>query len=147
MRKRTLGNTALVATALLTLTGLGVAIANAATTEATGGSQCADTFLATDPDGKAAGKLCAVVDADDATLNKVTLTFTPASTCSGTVMLRASGIDASGAEFGEVADASCGSGTASASFTPAETIASDTFLCGTLLADKYTAAQACVPLS
>ncbi len=88
-----------------------------------------------------------MVDADDATLKKVTVTFTPSSGCSGTVMLRASGIDASGAEFGEVADAGCGSGTATASFTPAETIASDTFLCGTLLADRYTAAQACVALS
>jgi len=146
MRRRTLGNGAIIAASLLTLTGLGVAIANAATTteDSTTGSECADVFLTTDPAGDTVGTLCAAVDADGAALNSVALTFTASPACSGSVMLRVSGIDSSGAEFGKVEKVTCSSGKATASFTPAAKVASDTYLCGTLLADKYTAAQACV---
>lgn len=147
MRGRTLGNTAVVVAGLLTLTGLGVAIANAATTDVTTTSECADVFLTDDPAGDPAGKLCAAVDADGTALSGVALTFTPTSSCSETVMLRVSGLDSSGAEFGEVEKATCGTAGASATFTPAAKVAADTFLCGTLLADRYTAAQACVPLT
>ena len=149
MRRRTLGNGAIIATSLLTLTGLGVAIANAATNgeDATTGSECADVFPTTDPAGDTAGKLCAAVDADGTALNSVALTFTASSTCSGSIMLRVSGIDSSGAEFGKVEKVTCTSGKATASFTPASKIASDTYVCGTLLADKYTAAQACVAVA
>ena len=184
MRRRTLSNGAIIAASLLTLTGLGVAIANAATTSGdpaadpgastsavatptatvtatptrtataspsasstSDGSECADVFLTKDPDGDSAGKLCTTVDADGTTLSSVTVTFTATSTCSGTVMLRASGLDSSGAEFGKVEKVTCTSKKATATFTPATKIASDTFLCGTLLADKYTAAQACVAIS
>jgi len=188
MRRRTLGNGAIIAASLLTLTGLGVAIANAATNSgdpaasasasatvspsstvrpsatvsasatvspsassssgsSSGGSECADVFLTTKPAGDAAGKLCTVVDADGTSLSGVTVTFTASSSCSGDVMLRVSGIDSSGVEFGKVEKVACSSGKATASFTPATTIASDTFVCGTLLADKYTAAQACVAIA
>jgi len=164
MRRRTLGNGAIIAASLLALTGLGVAIANAATnggdpaatasasaspsaSSGSGGSECAEVFLTTKPAGDSVGKLCTTVDADGTSLSGVTVTFTASSTCSGTVMLRVSGVDSSGAEFGKVEKVACSSGTATASFTPASTIASDTFVCGTLLADKYTAAQACVAVS
>ena len=177
MRRRTLGNGALIAASLLTLTGLGVAIANAATNNNSGsaaapsasasvpatatatataapsassssdGSQCADVFLTTEPAGDSAGKLCTTLDADGTTLSGVTVTLTASSTCSGSVMLRTSGIDSSGAEFGKVEKVTCSSNKATASFTPASKIASNTFVCGTLLADKYTAAQACVAIS
>ncbi|BCY10357.1 hypothetical protein [Actinoplanes sp. L3-i22] len=147
MRRRTLGNTALVVTALLTLTGLGVAIANAATTDTATSSECADVFLTTDPAGDAAGKLCTAVEADGTAVSGVALTFTPSAACTSKVMLRVSGVDPAGAEFGQVAEVACGSGAASASFTPVKAIAPDTFLCGTLLADRFTAAQACVALS
>ncbi len=152
MRRRTLGNTALIAASLLALTGLGVTIADAATNDEdpgdlAGASECADVFLTIDPAGDPAGELCTAADADGTTLGGVAITFTASSSCSGTVLLRVSGLDASGAEFAEVAKATCGSGGATASFTPASRMAPDTFLCGTLLADKYTAAQACVALS
>jgi len=188
MRRRTLSNGAIIAASLLTLTGLGVAIASAATTSGdpaadpsasasavatptatvtatptrtatatatagpsasstSDGSECADVFLTTDPAGDSAGKLCTTVDADGTTLSGVTVTFTATSACSGSLMLRASGIDSSGAEFGKVEKVTCTSKKATATFTPASKIASDTFLCGTLLADKYTAAQACVAIS
>lgn len=177
MRRRTLGNGAIIAASLLTLTGLGVAIANAATNSGdpaasasasssasagpsttvspsasssgstSGGSECADVFLTTAPAGDTVGKLCTTVEADGTSLSGVTVTFTASSTCSGTVMLRVSGVDSSGVEFGKVEKVACTSGKATASFTPATTVASDTFLCGTLLADKYTAAQACVAIA
>jgi hypothetical protein len=149
MRRRTLGNGATIAASLLTLTGLGVAIADAATNNdtASASSDCADVFRTTDPAGESAGKLCTTVDADGTTLGGVTVTFTASSACGGSVMLRASGIDSSGAEFGKAEKVTCNANKATASFTPASTIAPDTFVCGTLLADKYTAAQACVAIS
>ncbi|GIE85847.1 hypothetical protein [Actinoplanes regularis] len=150
MRRRTLGNAAVLTASLLALTGLGVTIAYAATDgedPAAVAGECADVFLTIDPAGDPVGKLCTAADADGTTLSGVALTFTASSNCSGTVMLRVSGLDASGAEFGEVEKANCGSGTATASFTPASRTAPDTYLCGTLLADRYTAAQACVALS
>ena len=143
MRRRTLGNGAIIGASLLTLTGLGMAIANAATDNNGGGSQCAEVFRTTEPAGEPAGKLCTTVDADAG----ITVALTASSSCGGSVMLRASGIDSSGAEFGKVEKVTCGSNGATASFTPASAIAPDTFVCGTLLADKYTAAQACVAIS
>ncbi|GAA2687622.1 hypothetical protein [Actinoplanes palleronii] len=151
MRRRTLFNGAIITTGLLTVTGLGVAIANAASTPgsttAAGGSQCEAVFLVTAPAGDEVGKLCTTVDAADTTINGVTVVFTPSSTCTGKVMLRVSGADATGAEFGNVETSACTSGAASAAFTPVAEVAADTFLCGTLLADEYTAAQACVAIS
>src|SRR5690349_20754642 len=66
MRRRTLGNGAIIAASLLTLIGLGVAIANAATTteDSPTGSECADVFLTINPAGDPVGTLCAAVDAD-----------------------------------------------------------------------------------
>ncbi|WP_030442577.1 hypothetical protein [Actinoplanes subtropicus] len=188
MRRRTLGNGAIIAASLLTLTGLGVAIANAATnsggastsagagpsagdslpesagpsptatrtataspsassSSGSGDSQCADVFLTDKPAGDSAGKLCTTLDVDGTALSGVTVTFTASSACSGSLMLRVSGIDSSGAEFGKVEKVTCSSEKATASFTPASKIAANTFVCGTLLADKYTAAQACVAVS
>ena len=145
MRGRTLGNGAVIAAVLLTLAGLGVAIANAATND--GGNECADVFLTTDPAGDAVGSLCTAVDADGTALSGVSLTFTASSACSGSVLLRVSGMDSTGAEFATAEQASCGSGKATASFKPASKITPDTFLCGTLLSDKYTTAQACVAVA
>jgi hypothetical protein len=34
-----------------------------------------------------------------------------------------------------------------ATFEPVDRVASDTFICGMLLSEKYTAAQACVAIS
>jgi len=63
------------------------------------------------------------------------------------MMLRVSGVDSSGSEFGDVKSVTCSSGKATASFDPASQVTADTTVCGTLLADKYTAAQACVTVS
>ncbi|MEU4238053.1 hypothetical protein [Actinoplanes sp. NPDC026619] len=149
MRKRTLTNGAVIGAVLLLAAGIGVAVASAATTspKADGGSECADVFLVAKPAGDSAGTLCTVVDSSGTTVGGVTVTFTASSTCSGSLMLRASGADSTGAEFGEVQKVTCSSEKATASFTPVTEVASDTFLCGTLLADKYTAAQACVAIS
>ena len=158
MRRRTLGNGAIIVAALATLTGIGVAIANAATnpggttaspsaSSSSGGSTCSDVFLTTDPAGDTAGKLCLAVDSDSTTVNGVTVTFTASSSCSDSVMLRVSGADSSGAEFGDVKEVACSSQKATASFDPVTKVVSNTFICGTLLADKYTAAQACVTIS
>jgi hypothetical protein len=62
-------------------------------------------------------------------------------------MLRVSGADSSGNEFGAAKEVTCSSNKATASFDPVSKVASDTFICGTLLADKYTAGQACVTVS
>lgn len=186
MRKRTLGNSAIVAGSLLAAIGLTVAVASAATSQPTAtpsssasavpsasgtatagptgsasasasaspssssssdGSGCADVFLVTAPAGDSVGKLCTAVTNSGTTLSKVVLTFTPSSSCSGTVMLRVSGIDKDGAEFGSVKSVTCGSSAVTAEFEPASTVTADTDICGTLLADKYTAAEACVAVS
>jgi hypothetical protein len=179
MRKRTVTNGAVIATVLLTLTGVGVAIANAATNEdptaspsasasvdpsatpsatatataspsassSSDGSECADVFLTEDPAGDSVGSLCTSVDSSGTTVSGVTITFTASSSCTGSMTLRASGADSTGAEFGVVKEVTCSSKKATASFDPVDKVTADTFLCGTLLADKYTAAQACVAIS
>lgn len=187
MRKRTLTNGAIIGAVLATMTGLGIAIANAATTPSTptagpsasitvttspsatatvttsasatasatvsasssssDGSQCESVFLVTAPAGSSVGKLCATIDHSGTTVSGVTVAFTPSGTCSGSVMLRVSGIDSTGAEFDDVKTVSCTSGKASGSFTPASKVTAGHFLCGTLLSDTYTAAQACVAIS
>jgi len=175
MRRRTLGNVAIVATALVTAIGVTVAVASASTTPGSGngnggpgastsatppgaspsastssspdGDACADVFLVRAPAGNSVGQLCTDVTNDGTTINAVTIYFVPTSSCSGNVTLRVSGADQSGAEFGEVKTVACGSGGAKASFTPVSKVASGTYICGTLLSDMYTAAEACVPIS
>jgi hypothetical protein len=111
------------------------------------GSECEDVFLITAPADDAVGTLCTTVDSSSTTISGVTVTFTATSSCTGDLMLRASGADSTGAEFAEVKEVTCSSKKATATFTPADKVASNTFICGTLLADKYTAAQACVAIS
>ncbi|WP_436535409.1 hypothetical protein [Actinoplanes sp. HUAS TT8] len=144
MRRRTLTNGTIVTAGLLAVTAAGVAIANAATSpgSSTALSQCEKVFLASAPAGDPAGSLCTTVDG-----SAMTVTFTPASACDDRVMLRVSGADASGVEFGDVQTVACSPDRAMAAFTPGVEAAADSFVCGLLLAEKYTAAQACVPIS
>jgi len=111
------------------------------------GDVCADVFLVRAPAGDSVGQLCTDVTNDGTTIDDVTITFLPTSSCSGTVTLRVSGADQSGAEFGEVQTVSCSGGGAKASFSPVSEVAADTYICGTLLSDTYTAAEACVLIS
>jgi len=181
MRKRTLGNAAIVATALATAIGLGVAVASAATSQpsatasasaapsasgngpaaSTGtsasaspsassssdGSKCAEVYLVTSPADDSVGKLCTAVTASGTSVSGVTITFTASSSCDGSVDLRVSGLDQDNAEFADIKTVTCSSGTATASFDPVSEAAPDTNICGLLLSDTYTAAQACVPIS
>lgn len=187
MRRRKLANGAIVATALLTLTGIGVAVASAATSQpgaiqapsasagpgasragasgsptastsatataspsassSSDGSECEKVYLVAKPAGDSVGNLCTAVTASGTSIDSVAVTFTASSSCSGSVMLRAAGVDQNHAEFAEIKTVSCSSGTATASFTPVSAVASDSFICGMVLSDKYTAAQACVAIS
>jgi len=184
MRKRTMGNTAIVTAALLATIGVGVAVASAATSQpdasasasaapsvsssvtassrptastsasasasassSSDGSECANVFLTTDPAGDKVGKLCTVVTGSGTSVDSVATTFTPSSSCSGSITMRVAGADKDGAEFAEVKTVTCGSDAVTATFEPVTAVASDTFLCGMLLAEKYTAAQACVAIS
>jgi hypothetical protein len=175
MRKRTLGNAAIVATALATAIGLGVAVASAATSQpgatasasaapsasgsgpaasaspsvssSSDGSKCAEVYLVTSPADDSAGKLCTAVTASGTSISGVAITFTPSSSCDGSVDLRVSGLDQDNAEFADIKTVTCTSGTATASFDPVSEVAPDTNICGLLLSDTYTAAQACVPIS
>ena len=111
------------------------------------GSECANVYLVTAPAGDAVGKLCTAVTASGTTISGVAITYTASSSCSGSLNLRVSGVDQKNAEFGAVKTVTCSSDTATASFTPVSEVASDTFICGMLLSDKYTAAEACVAIS
>jgi hypothetical protein len=135
------------ATATTTASPTATATAVPSASSSSDGSECSDVFLTTAPAGDSVGTLCTAVDSSGTTVSGVTVTFTASSSCSGSLMLRVSGADSTGAEFGEVKKVTCSSKKATASFTPASKVASNTFVCGTLLADKYTAAQACVPIS
>lgn len=123
------------------------ATASPSSSSSSDGSECADVYLVTSPAKDTVGKLCTAVTNSSTTVSGVTVTFTPSSTCSGSVMLRVSGIDSDGAEFGAVKSVTCGSGAVSASFTPVTAVTANTNICGVLLADKYTAAEACVSIS
>ena len=118
-----------------------------ASSSSSAGSECADVFLVAKPAGDTVGKLCAAITNSSTSIDNVVLTFTAASTCSGSVSLRVSGADQAGAEFAVVKSATCSSGKATATFEPVDKVASDTFICGMLLSDKYTAAQACIAIS
>jgi hypothetical protein len=118
-----------------------------ATSTASDGSVCADVFEVSAPTGDAVGELCTAVTRSKTTISKIVVTFTAPSDCTGNVMLRAAGIDSDGVEFGKVKSDSCASGTATASFTPITKATAGTEICGMLIADAYTAAQACVPIS
>lgn len=172
MRRRTLGTVAILGTTLVAAMGLGVAVASAATSppdrgtasadpsssaatpspsasstsSPSDGTECADVFLVTAPTGDAVGTLCTAVTASGIRLGSVTVTFT-ASGCTGSVTLRASGVDQHGDEFGEVKKVTCTSGVATASFAPVTEVPADNYVCGTLLSTKYTAAEACVPIT
>jgi hypothetical protein len=110
------------------------------------GKECADVFLVTAPTGDAVGTLCTAVTASGIKLGGVTVTFT-ASGCTGNVTLRVSGVDQKGEEFGEVKKVICTSGAATASFAPVTEVPADNDVCGTLLSTRYTAAEACVPIT
>jgi len=111
------------------------------------GSECADVFLATKPAEDSVGKLCTAVTNSSTSIDSVVVTFTASSTCSDSVDLRVSGADAEGAEFAVVKTATCSSDAATATFEPVDKVTADTFICGMLLSDKYTAAQACIAIS
>lgn len=118
-----------------------------ASSSSSGGSECADVFLVAKPAGDKVAKLCTAIANSSTSIDNVVVTFTAASTCSDSVTLRVSGADQDGAEFAVVKTAACGSGAATATFEPVDKVASDTFICGMLLSDKYTAAQACIAIS
>jgi len=123
------------------------ATATSSTSPSSDGSECEDVFLVTKPAGDTAGKLCTAITNSSTSIDNVVVTFTASSTCSDSITLRVSGADQDGAEFAEVSTATCSSGTATATFEPVDKVASDTFICGMLLSDKYTAAQACIAIS
>jgi hypothetical protein len=118
-----------------------------ASSSSSGGSECADVFLVAKPAGDPVGKLCTAITNSSTGIDNVVVTFTAASKCGGSVSLRVSGADQNGAEFAVVKTATCGSGAAKATFEPVDKVAADTFICGMLLSDKFTAAQACVAIS
>ena len=121
--------------------------ASPSTSTSSDGSVCADVYTVASPAGDSVGKLCTAVTNSGTTVSSVKITFTPSSSCSGSVMLRVSGIDKDGAEFGAVKSVTCGSSAVSATFTPVSAVTANTNICGVLLADKYTAAEACVAIS
>ncbi|HST84995.1 MAG TPA: hypothetical protein VLL08_24870 [Kineosporiaceae bacterium] len=120
---------------------------SSATSTADDGSACADVFEVSDPAGDAVGELCTAVTHDETAVSKIKVTFTAPSDCTGDVMLRAAGVDEDGVEFGKVKSDSCASGTATASFTPISETTAGTEICGMLISDVYTGAQACVLVS
>jgi hypothetical protein len=167
MHSRTLATGAIVATSLAALIGLDATAASAgsapggvtrsasiARTTASGSANgavdstgCDDVFLWTAPGGDTVGRLCITVNHDGTTINDAIITFTTTSECSGSVLLRVSGVDENSREFGFVDSASCGTGTATASFKPVSQVLPDTYVCGTLLDDRFTPAEACAVIS
>ena len=167
MHGRTLATGMIVATSLAALIGLDATAASAApapggatqspsTARATeSGSArsgvdstgCDDVFLWTAPAGDPVGQLCTTVNHEGTTINNVIITFTTTSECRGSVRLRVSGADENGREFGFVDSASCGTGTATASFKPVSRVLPDTYICGTVLDDRFTPPQACAAIS
>lgn len=123
------------------------ASASPSSSSSSDGGECADVYLVTSPAKNSVGTLCTAVTNSGTTITSVAVTFTPSSSCSGSVVLRVSGADQEGAEFAEVKTVTCGSDAVTDSFEPVSEVASNTNICGMLLADKYTAAQACVTVS
>ena len=130
-----------------TLSASSTTSATPSTSTSSDGSECANVYLVTAPAGTSVGKLCTAVTHSGTTISSVAVTYTASSSCSGDVTLHVSGADAKQAEFAVVKTVTCSSKTATASFTPVSSVASNTYICGMLMADKYTAAQACVAIS
>jgi len=167
MHGRTLATGAIVATSLAALIGLDATAASAVTapggatrssstaraTESSSAKDgvdstgCDDVFLWTAPAGDPVGRLCTTVNHEGTTINNVVITFTTTSECSGSVRLRVSGADENGREFGSIDSASCHTGTATASFKPVSRVLPDSYVCGTLLDDRFTPPQACAVIS
>lgn len=121
---------------------------SSATSTASDGSECADVYKVDAPTGDSVGKLCTAVTGSGTTISKITVTFTATSSCSGSVMLRASGVNGNGVEFGKVDTVSCTDGEAAASFTSIDETTSGTDICGLLIEpETYTGTQACVSIS
>jgi len=167
VHRRTLATGAIVATSLAALIGLDATAASAVTAagsvtpssstaratksgspksgaDSTG---CDDVFLWTAPAGDPVGQLCTTVNHEGTTINNVIITFTTTSECNGSVRLRVSGADENGQEFGSVDSARCSTGTATASFKPVSRVLPDTYICGTVLDDRFTPPQACAAIS
>jgi hypothetical protein len=87
------------------------------------------------------------VNHEGTTINNAIVTFTTTSPCGDSVLLRVSGADENGREFGFVDSAGCGTGTATATFTPVPEVLADSYVCGTLLDDAFTPAEACAVIS
>ena len=167
MHRRTLATGAIMVTSLAALIGLDATAASAATSAgsatpssataraAESGSAngdvdstgCDDVFLWTAPAGAVVGQLCITVNHEDTTINNAIVTFTTTSECHGSVLLKVSGADENGREFGVADSATCDTGTAMASFKPVSRVLPDSYVCGTLLDDKFTPAQACTVIS
>lgn len=144
------------ATAALAVTASGGATLSSSTASASesrsasGGvdsTGCDDVFLWTAPAGDTVGQLCITVNHEGTTINNAIITFTTTSECSDSVLLRVSGADENGREFGVVDSARCHTGTATASFKPVSQVLPDSNVCGTLLDDKFTPAEACAAIS
>lgn len=167
MHRRILATGAIMVSSLAALIGLDATAASAATApgsatpssstaRATGSSSlrdgadstgCDDVFLWTAPSGNSVGQLCITVNHEGTTINNAIITFTTTSECSGSVLLRVSGADENGREFGVADSARCDTGTATASFKPVSSVLPDSYVCGTLLDDKFTPAEACALIS
>ena len=166
MHRRTLATGAIMVTSLAALIGLDATAASAAAapgsatrSSSTAGvsenrpsnggdsSGCDDVYLWTAPAGAVVGQLCITVNHEHTTINNAIVTFTTTSECNGSVQLRVSGADQNGREFSSVDSVRCGSGTATASFKPVSEVLPDSFVCGMLLDDKFTPAEACVVIS
>jgi hypothetical protein len=167
VHKRTLATGAIMVSSLAALIGLDATAASAVTvpgsatrsvstphatesSSAKGGvdsTGCDDVFLWTAPAGNTVGQLCITVNHEGTTINYAIITFTTTSECSDSVLLRVSGADENGREFGFVDSASCGTGTATAAFKSVPEVLPDSYVCGTLLDDKYTPAEACAVIS
>jgi hypothetical protein len=148
MYRRTLAAGAIVATSLAALTGLDATAASAASAR-TGvdSTACDDVFLWKAPAGDVVGNLCLTVNHEGTTINNAIITFTTTADCSGTVLLRVSGADETGREFADADRAGCGTGTATSSFKPVSSVLPDSYVCGMLLDDRFTSAEACVVIS
>jgi len=147
------------AVAALALIGVALAVASDATSTETAtastpvastdlGKKCADVYKVAAPNGNSVGTLCTAVAGHGTSISMVTITFTAASGCRESVMLRASGVDQNGTEFNSVKPVDCESGSTAADFRDATATRSGTDICGLLIApDTYTGAQACVSIS
>jgi hypothetical protein len=155
MHWRTLAAGLIAATSLAALIGFDTTAAAAAAASGGTGSLrdgadstgCDDVYLWAAPGGDPVGTLCITVNHDGTTINAAVVTFTTTSDCSGDVLLRVSGADESGREFGFVESANCETGTATASFKPVSQVIPDTYICGTILDDRFTPALACAVIS